>query len=79
MKNKQIDLHNMLFAQLERLSDEELKGDELKAEVKRAHAITSVSREIILNGKLALQAQIAVRDGRAEKMPEMLKDKSDEL
>ena len=33
IKNKITDLNNHLFAELERLSDEELKGDELKAEI----------------------------------------------
>lgn len=57
MKNKLTDLNNHLFAQLERLSDENLKGEELEQEINRAKAITSVSSQIIQNGVLALKAE----------------------
>ena len=57
MKNKLTDLNNHLFAQLERLSDEELKGSELAEEIDRAKAITIVSSQIIQNGALALRAE----------------------
>ena len=57
MKNKLTDLNNHLFAQLERLSDEDLKGEELEQEINRAKAITSVSSQIIQNGALALKAE----------------------
>lgn len=56
MKNKMGDLHNHLFAQLERLGDEDLKGDELKEEVGRASAIAKISHQIISNVDLALKA-----------------------
>lgn len=36
MKNTLGDLNNHLFAELERLSDEDLKGDELVEEMSRA-------------------------------------------
>lgn len=51
------DLNNHLFAQLERLSDEGIKGEELQEEIRRSHAITGVAREIIANGKLVLEAK----------------------
>ena len=51
------DLNNHLFAQLERLSDEGIKGEELQEEIRRAHAVTGVAREIIANGKLVLEAK----------------------
>lgn len=57
MKNKLSDLNNHLFAQLERLGDEALKGDELAREIERSYAITSVAKEVINNGRLVLDAQ----------------------
>lgn len=57
MKNKLVDLNNHLFAQLERLSDEELNGEDLEQEIARAKAITVVSNQIIQNGALALKAE----------------------
>lgn len=57
MNNKLTDLNNHLFAELERLSDEELNEDELKMEISRAKAITAVSTKIIENGTLALRAE----------------------
>ena len=54
MKNTISDLNNHLFAQLERLSDEDLDEEEIKKEVERSKAITSVAKVIVDNGKLAL-------------------------
>lgn len=57
MNNKLVDLNNHLFSELERLSDEDLKDEELTKEIERAKAITSVSSQIIANGALALKAE----------------------
>lgn len=57
MKNTLGDLNNHLFAQLERLSDEDLKGEQLSEEIERAKAVTTVANQIISNGSLVLQAQ----------------------
>ena len=46
MRNKQIDLDNHLFAQMERLNDESLTGEELDREIKRARAISSIAAQI---------------------------------
>ena len=56
MQNKLIDLNNHLFAEIERLGDEDVTGDALAEEVKRAKAITSVAAQIINNGTLILNA-----------------------
>ncbi|WP_288961796.1 hypothetical protein [uncultured Peptoniphilus sp.] len=57
MKNTLGDLNNHLFAELERLSDEELRGDELVEEMGRARTITEVSTQIILNAHVILKAE----------------------
>ena len=56
MKNTLADLNNHLFAQIERLGDEDLKGEELMQEIQRADAITDVATQIISNANLVLKA-----------------------
>lgn len=72
MKNKLGDLNNHLFAQLERLSDEDLEPEALSREVERSKAVTAVAREIIAGGKLALDAQKALAEREIPVMPAML-------
>lgn len=57
MRNTLGDLNNHLFAQLERLSDEELTGEQLQEEIKRSKAISDVANRIVSNGELVLQGQ----------------------
>ncbi len=57
VKNKLIDLNNHLFEQLERLNDENLKGEELEEEIQRSKSVTDVAQTIINNGELMLKAQ----------------------
>ncbi|MBT2131205.1 hypothetical protein [Aliiroseovarius lamellibrachiae] len=56
MKNKLPDLTDHLFAQMERLGDESLTDEQLEQEVKRAHAVVSVSDQIIGVAKVRLAA-----------------------
>jgi len=72
MKNKLIDLNNHLFAQIERLNDEDKKGDDLKQEIERSKAMANVAKNIIDNGKLALAAQVELGGLSKKDTPEML-------
>lgn len=56
MRNKQIDLDNHLFAELERLDDEPLTGEALEAEIKRARAVSSVAAQINASRANSLRA-----------------------
>lgn len=72
MKNTLMDLNNHLFAELERLGDEELTDEELKNEVTRAKAISDVSKNIVENAKVVLDAQRIKREFGVEDMPREL-------
>jgi len=74
MKNKLTDLNNHLFAQLERLSDEELKGEELSTEIERSKAVSCIAKDIVSNAKLVLDAKRAAWEWNkpAGEVPKML-------
>lgn len=76
MKNKMTDLNNHLFMQLERLSDEDLKGKKLTEEIERSRALAGVAKQIISNGALVLKAQKAFAEGElyGKPVPKMLMD-----
>ena len=63
MKNRLSDLNNHLFAEVERLSDEQLKGEKLQEEITRSKALSSVATQIIDNARLALKAMTAINEG----------------
>lgn len=56
MKNKLPHLNDHLFAQLERLTDEDMSAEQIEAEVKRADAVVAVSDQIVSGMKLQLDA-----------------------
>lgn len=73
MKNTLGDLNMHLFAELERLGDEDIKGEELNEEIDRARAITSVATQIINNGNLVLKSMELQQEMLGdEKLPKML-------
>lgn len=74
MRNKLSDLNDHLFAQLERLGDEDLTEEQLQAEINRTKAITDVASQIISNGSLALKAKLATDNSidAAFQLPKML-------
>jgi len=53
-KNTLNDLNNHLFAQMERLSDEDLSPEDLRKEIERSKAINTVAKSIIDNSRIAL-------------------------
>lgn len=64
MKNKLVDLNNHLFAQLERLGEENLSAEQIEAEAKRADAIVALSEQILRGADLNLKAvQIVANHG----------------
>lgn len=72
MKNHLIDLNNHLFTTLERLNEEGIDAATLKPEIERAKAITEVSKQIIDNARLALDAEIAREKFDGLKTPKMI-------
>lgn len=79
MKNRLIDLNDHLFAQIERLSDEDINEKQLQNEVSRTEAIVRVSDQIIKGATLSLKAaQLRVTHGdyvKIEEMAPMIEDK----
>ena len=74
-RNTLMDLNNHLFAELERLGDEDLTQEELEKEIARADAITKVGNVLVNNAKTSLETtKTQMEWGRREsvKIPEML-------
>lgn len=76
MKNKLSDLNNHLFAQLERLGNEDLSGEALKAEISRAKAVANVATQIVNSSKVTVDAMKLVSRGAISKdqLPKLLTD-----
>jgi len=76
MQNKLTDLNNHLFAQLERLNDENMSQEQIAVETARAKAITGLASQIIANGTLILKAveveQEYFGDRKTSTIPKML-------
>jgi hypothetical protein len=51
-----VDLNNHLFEQIERLNDDNLKGEDLTTEIHRAGSMCAVASQIISNSRLVLDA-----------------------
>ena len=62
MKNGIEDLRNHLFAQLERLGDESLDGEELDKELARAKGVKSIADTLISTAKAETQRLQVIGD-----------------
>ncbi len=56
MKNKLSDLNDHLFAQIERLTDEDMDAEAIEQEVKRTEAIVDISDQILRIADTSLKA-----------------------
>ena len=81
MKNKMIDLHNALFAELESLQDEdsfrnedgEIDNAKVELAIKRADKVTDVAGKIMELQRLQLDVvKMAFDNGIGVKIPETL-------
>lgn len=78
MKNTLVDLNNHLFAQLEKINDDDLSGEALDAEIKRTEAMAKISEQIIKTGELQFKAMQHMDEygyDRKKAVPEMLEVK----
>ena len=79
-RNKISDLNNHLFAQLEKLNDDDLTGEQLDNEVQRAKAMSNLAGQIISSTKLTLDAIKMAHKGdiNFNDIPNMLNQNNDE-
>lgn len=78
MKNTLGDLNNHLFAQLEKINDDDLSGEALDVEIKRTEAMAKISEQIIKTGELQFKAMQHMDEygyDRKKAVPEMLEVK----
>jgi hypothetical protein len=65
VKNKLTDLNDALFAQLERLANEDLAPEAIEVEIKRSAAVVDVADAIVRNAGLQLAAFKLVAENRS--------------
>jgi hypothetical protein len=75
-RNKITDLNDHLFAQLERLGDEDMTAERLDIEQRRTKAISEISRQVTNVASLVFKTAIAVSEGNIDinKLPDFLSD-----
>jgi hypothetical protein len=62
VKNSLADLNDHLFAQIERLSNEDLTPEQIDTEAKRGNAIVAVTDQILRHASLQVQAAKIISD-----------------
>jgi hypothetical protein len=71
LKNKLADLNDHLFAQLERLSDENLTSERIDTEIKRSNAVSSLAEQILKHAALKVQAAKIMSDHGLDPTPHL--------
>lgn len=71
MTGKLGDLSTHLFAQLDRLSDNDMTAEQIEQEAKRADAIVSVADQIVETAKLQLSAAKLFAEHGAQVLPHL--------
>lgn len=66
MKNRLTDLNDILFAQLERLTDETMSTEAIEQELKRTQSVVQVADRIVDNARLQLDAAKLIADSGAD-------------
>jgi hypothetical protein len=79
-RNKISDLNNHLFSQLEKLNDDNLTGNELTMECKRAKAMSSIATQILNSTRLTLEAMKMVNNDSVNRndIPTLLQNNNNE-
>lgn len=75
IKNKLTDLNDHLFAQLERLNDEDVPEEKMAMEIERSKAVGNIAKNIINNGRLLLDSKKHFDEMgiKTEQQPDVLK------
>lgn len=76
MKTKSKHLNEYLFMQIEKIVDNEIKGETLAEEIKRSEALAKLSVQVIENSRLSLKAEEFRSEHLSEKakLPEYFGD-----
>lgn len=72
-KNRLSDLNDHLFAQIERLADEDLTPEQIDQEVKRGYTIIAAADQILRHATLKMQAAKMMTDYDGRDPTHMLK------
>lgn len=80
-RNTLDDLNNHLFAQLEKLMDDDVTPEQMDKEIARSKAVTAVAETIVRNGELAFKVVQHLNeyrtDGELTHLPTMLESRND--
>lgn len=78
MRNKITDVTDHLIAQIERLGEDGLKGEDLKNEINRSKAMASLAVPIVNAAKITVDAAKVIASGRAKKSDMILVYKNEQ-